>query len=153
MIQAARNAHAKREAEELVLACLFHDIGHLLAPDDTEGHGVANHAALGAGLLQGLGLSDRTCGAVNHHVNAKRYLVGSDPFYELTPASRITLGFQGGPMTCAQERYMFREHPAFEDAMAVREFDDTAKTDMLSGSDVGKAFDEFAPMILKHVGK
>jgi putative nucleotidyltransferase with HDIG domain len=153
MVQAAQTALARREPEEVILACLFHDIGHLLAPDDTGGNGVANHAALGAGLLRGLGVSNRTCDAVGQHVNAKRYCVGSDPFYELTPSSVVTLGFQGGPMTSAPERYAFRSHPAFGDAMIVRGIDETAKTDSLSRAEVSEAFNGFAPMIARHVSE
>ena len=150
MIAACKNAKAKREPEEIILACLFHDIGHLLAPDDTGGFGVANHAELGAALLKGLGMPDRTCDAVRQHVNAKRYMVGSDPYYKLSEASRATLAFQGGPMTCGLERYRFKIHPAFADAMAVRAHDDTSKEKTLTRVEVCEAFDEFTPMIIRH---
>ena len=149
MIGAARNAQKFRLDNELVVACLFHDVGHLLAPDDTGGFGVANHAQIGAGLLHALEFSPRICDAVFHHVNAKRYAVGSDPAYVLSNASRQTLKYQGGPMVHAPERYKFKNNPAFEDAMAVRECDDTSKLLDLSEQDVMSAFDEMIPLMLE----
>ena len=59
MIGAARRAQNKWLDNEIVVACLFHDVGHLLAPDNTGGYGVANHAQIGAGLLCALELSPR----------------------------------------------------------------------------------------------
>jgi len=147
MVGAARCAQNKWLDNEIVVACLFHDIGHLLAPDDTGGYGVANHAQIGAGLLCALQLSPRICDAVFHHVNAKRYAVGSDPAYVLSPASKETLKFQGGPMVHAPERYKFKNNPAFEDAMAVRDCDDTSKMFDLDKHEVADIFDEMVPII------
>jgi len=149
MIGAARCAQMKWLDNEIVVACLFHDVGHLLAPDDTGGYGVANHAQLGAGLLCALQFSPRICDAVFHHVNAKRYIVGTDPLYVLSPASKETLKFQGGPMVCAKDRYNFKNNPAFDDAMAVRDCDDTSKIVNLDKQEVADIFDELTPIIIE----
>jgi len=149
MIGAARCAQINWLDNELIVACLFHDIGHLLAPDDTGGYGVANHAQIGASLLCALQLSPRICDAVFHHVNAKRYAVGTDPTYVLSPASKETLKFQGGPMVHAPERYKFKNNPAFDDAMAVRECDDTSKMLDLDKHEVADIFDEMTPIIIE----
>ena len=151
MVQAARRARALRLDDDVVLACLFHDIGHLLAADDTGGFGVSDHARLGAGLLRGLGLAERTCRAVELHAEAKRYLVGDDPLYRLTPASAATLGTQGGAMVSPDARRAFEDDPAFGDALAVRDCDDAGKTLGLSPAEVGRAFATFAPSIARSV--
>ena len=151
MVQAARRARALRLDEDVVLACLFHDVGHLVAADDTGGFGVSDHARLGAALLRGLGLAERTCRAVELHADAKRYLVGEDPFYRLTPASAATLESQGGPMASPDDRRAFEGDPAFEDALAVRDCDDTSKAVGLSPAVVDRAFATFLPAVLLSV--
>lgn len=152
MVQAARRARYLRLDEDVVLACLFHDVGHLLAPDNTEGFGVSDHARLGASLLRGLGLAERTCRAVELHADAKRYLVGDDPFYQLTPASEATLESQGGAMISSDERRVFESDLAFDDALAVRNCDETSKVEDLSPEEVGRAFEMFLPSIMRSVG-
>ena len=152
MIQAALRARARGLDEEVALACLLHDVGHLIAADDTGGFGVSDHARLGASLLRGLGIGERTCRAVELHADAKRYLVGDDPLYRLTPASAATLAFQGGPMLSPHDRRAFEDDPAFEDAVAVRECDDTGKSADLGPAEAERAFSAFIPSILCSVG-
>lgn len=127
MLRAGQRATDSNLPPDVVLACYFHDVGHLLAPDNTGGYGVSDHARIGACFLRGLDLPERTCRAVELHVQAKRYLVGEDPLYELSPASARTLEHQRGPMICEHERASFRMDPAFDDALAVRSMDDTGK--------------------------
>lgn len=142
MIQAGLTARSERHPDEVVLACLLHDIGHLLAEDDTNGYGVSDHARLGAAFLRGLALPERTCRAVELHADAKRYIVGQDCTYPLTHASRQTLAFQGGPMTLS-ERLDFEKDPAYADALLVRGVDDRAKTEDMPHSVVATLFDGF----------
>lgn len=153
MIQAARRARARNHSGAVVLACLFHDVGHLLAEDDTGGYGVSDHARLGAALLRGLGFGERTCRAVELHADAKRYLVGGDPFYALTPASSATLEHQGGPMLREEERVAFEADPGFFDALAVRSCDDTGKSRDLSPRQAARAFRGFEQDIVADVGR
>ena len=65
---------------------------------------------------------------VRLHVAAKRYLCAVEPDYHagLSPASRLSLGLQGGPFTPDEVRRFERE-PWFRSAVAVRRWDDTAK--------------------------
>lgn len=151
MLQAAEAARRERHDEEVVLACLLHDVGHLIAPDDTGGFGVSDHARVGACLLRGLGVPERTCRAVELHVDAKRYLVGADPGYVLSPASARTLAFQGGPMTDAAERAAFEADPSHADAMAVRTLDDGGKVRDLDHASAYDSWASFFPLFRRHV--
>ena len=47
MIQSAVSAQRANESNEIVLACLLHDIGHFLDQDDMGGYGVVDHCKLG----------------------------------------------------------------------------------------------------------
>jgi predicted HD phosphohydrolase len=103
-VQTANKAKQAGESEEAQLACLFHDVGHILGleagnPPGMDGCGTEDHELVGANFLGHLGFSNTVAYLTLHHVNAKRYLVTRVPNYELTEASRITLAFQGGPMT------------------------------------------------------
>ena len=62
------------------------------------------------------------------HVAAKRYLCAVEPDYHagLSPASRLSLGLQGGPFSPDEVR-RFKEEPWFRSAVAVRRWDDAAK--------------------------
>lgn len=130
-IQCAELALAAQASSETVLAAFFHDIGHLLELEDgqdMEGFGHQAHDRVGADYLRTLGLPDRIPDLVSGHVAAKRYLTSMNPDYltHLSEASRITLGFQGGPMT-PEECTRFRQHPMSEDWLLLRQWDDEAK--------------------------
>ncbi len=142
MIQAGVTSRDEGREEEVVLACLFHDIGHLLAKDDTNGYGVSDHARIGASFLRGLGLPERTCRAVELHADAKRYLVGQDPTYPLSNASRETLRYQGGPMGLLARRD-FERDSSYTDALVVRGVDDRAKSEDLPVTVAADLFDSF----------
>ncbi|MGW3539248.1 inositol oxygenase family protein [Nocardia niigatensis] len=108
--------------EELQVAGLVHDIGHVLVPGDDAGHGVHGGAAVRALL------GDRVARLVELHVEAKRYLVATDSVHAeaLSPSSRRTLIAQGGPMTPA-EITDFERDPDFAAALALRRADDAGK--------------------------
>ena len=95
---AAVLAAARPGDDELAVAGLVHDLGHLLAGVDDAGH-----AGAGAAAVRGA-LGERVAGLVGLHVAAKRYLVASEGGYgaELSDDSVVSLGRQGGAMTVAE---------------------------------------------------
>ncbi|MFD3745064.1 HD domain-containing protein [Nocardia sp. NPDC058633] len=108
--------------EELQVAGLLHDIGHVLVPGDDAGHGTH-----GAEAVRGL-LGTRVARLIELHVTAKRFLVATDSVHAnaLSASSRRTLLAQGGPMTPA-EAESFRADPDFTAASALRRADDAGK--------------------------
>jgi len=132
MIQCATLAINKGEDTELVLGAFLHDIGHLLKHEQqTEAmgnYGVVNHEGIGAAYLRTKGFSDRICAVVEKHVDAKRYLVATQPGYKekLSEASLKTLEYQGGPMT-EEEAIVFKRKPFFNEIIQVRLWDEQAK--------------------------
>ena len=106
---------------ELQVAGLVHDVG--------AGYGLdRDHGRIGGQAVRGL-LGDRIAELVRLHVDAKRYLVTSDPAYRarLSPVSLETLEHQGGGMS-AIERAAFEASACHLDAIRLREADDLAKT-------------------------
>lgn len=132
MIQCAMLAMENISDLPIIIGALLHDIGHLLKheqPTEAMGDfGVVNHEGIGAAYLRGKGFSERVCAMVEQHVAAKRYLVTTDKKYgaNLSPASRQTLHWQGGPMTI-DEAAAFEKHPFFTDIIKVRRWDEEAK--------------------------
>lgn len=119
------------EKAEPVFAALFHDIGHLCAPEDApqmDGDGVQQHELFGKNFLLARGFSERVGDLVEAHANAKRYLSTIDrSYYEnLSPASKRTFEYQGGFMT-PEEILLFEAHPNFEFRVLVRYCDEAAK--------------------------
>lgn len=132
MSQAAALAQAEGYDAEVVLAAFFHDIGHLCAAGSAvgsmDGMGNVNHEQIGADYLLERGFSARVAKLVNGHVIAKRYLTYKDPEYynKLSPASRVTLKFQGGVMS-AEEALEFEKDPDLDIIIRMRFWDDEAK--------------------------
>ena len=134
-LQAAACARRDGAVDALVLAALLHDVGHVLAgaAGEITEWGAPDHAEVGARHLQAW-LPAAVVEPIRWHVEAKRYLVATDPAYldALSPASVATLHQQGGACTPHEvAEYEAREHgPA---AVAVRRWDDAGKQ---SGFDV-----------------
>lgn len=131
MSQAAAFAVEEGHDDEVVLAAFFHDIGHLCAEHEVEsmaGMGNADHEKLGADYLLERGFSERIARLVNSHVTAKRYLTCKFPEYyqKLSPASKVTLSFQGGMMT-DKEAQEFEEQADAKLMVQLRYWDDRAK--------------------------
>jgi phosphonate degradation associated HDIG domain protein len=132
MIQCAMLGIQEHADDELVLAAFLHDIGHLLGhlldAEAMDGFGTVNHENIGAAYLKQAGFSNRICAVVEHHVNAKRYLVATNETYskKLSEASWRTLQWQGGPMT-SNEIEIFKDHRYFDDIIMVRLWDEQAK--------------------------
>jgi putative nucleotidyltransferase with HDIG domain len=132
-LQCAHLAEIQTGDFELIMAALFHDIGHLLeykanSDDDMQGLGHRHHEDVGADFLLQLGFSKRIAKLVREHVQAKRYLTATNAQYasQLSEASRRTLALQGGPMTKAEVR-SFESDPDFRDMLRVRVWDEKGK--------------------------
>ena len=130
MTQAAMLAEENNENEEFIVACLLHDLGHLLTKDGMKmgDYGVANHEKLGSLFLKKMGFSVYICNLVEGHVTAKRYLTYKNPIYynKLSEASKTTLKYQGGPMS-QPEAEEFENHPFFDDILKIRKYDEMSK--------------------------
>lgn len=76
-----------------------------------DGMGNTDHEKLGADYLLARGFSERIAALVQGHVTAKRYLTYKYPEYydKLSPASKVTLEFQGGLMS-AEEAISFEQN-------------------------------------------
>jgi len=111
---------------DLTIACLLHDIGHLIGKPKSLG--VVEHEIVGANWLRDLGIKGTICELVRSHVAAKRYIVFKNPkyFLKLSDASIETLKVQGGPMS-ADEAMDFQAKPLFKEKLALRRFDEKAK--------------------------
>jgi 2-amino-1-hydroxyethylphosphonate dioxygenase (glycine-forming) len=128
-VQAAQLAQRVNAPDEVVIAALFHDIGHMLESAETMGdYGNADHEALGAEYMKGFGFSDMVCSLVRGHVQAKRYLTYKHAAYydKLSEASKQTLEYQGGRMTEA-EAAAFEADPLFDWHLKMRAWDEQAK--------------------------
>ena len=130
MSQAAALAKEEGYGDEVVLAAFFHDIGHLCADaaGSMDGMGNIDHEKLGADYVLERGFSERLAALVQGHVIAKRYLTYKYPEYynKLSPASKVTLDFQGGIMT-ANEAAAFERNDNAELVIRLRYWDDMAK--------------------------
>ena len=130
MYQCARLAERDGCDDELVAACLLHDVGHYAGDLDEDCLGWAEdrrHEVTGGALLARCfppGVSE----PVRLHVAAKRYLCAVEPAYfgRLSPASVHTLALQGGPMSRA-EAEVFAAGPYADAALRLRRYDEDAK--------------------------
>ena len=148
MFSAALTASNQQRSNPVIVASLFHDIGHLLAEDDTGGYGVSNHAELGSAFLKGLGFPDSVCLPVKYHVDAKRYLISISNNYQLSLASQETLKFQGGPMNM-KEIKQFEQNPFFNSALQVRQADENSKVKEYDHDLLNKTFNNFIPILVQ----
>lgn len=107
---------------ELAVAGLVHDIADIAYPHD---HG--DHAHRGAALVEPL-LGARVAHLVGAHVDAKRYLVATDPEYRaaLSARSTETLALQGDALD-ADAITAFAADPDLSSILALRRADERAK--------------------------
>jgi phosphonate degradation associated HDIG domain protein len=129
-LQAAWSAERAGGDDALVVACLLHDLGHLLfeQAEDELARGVDDlHQWRVLPFLRGA-FPDSVVDAIGLHVEAKRYLCHAEAGYAeaLSPASRLSLALQGGPMDAAQA-IGFLDKPHAWRAIALRRHDDAAK--------------------------
>lgn len=130
-LQAAFLAQEAKASNNLVVAALLHDIGHLLHSlgEDVANSGVdAKHEAIGAQWLQSC-FPAEIVDCVRLHVDSKRYLTAVEPGYleGLSEASKLSLQLQGGPFTPEQVIAFEASEPHFREAIQVRRWDDQAK--------------------------
>jgi phosphonate degradation associated HDIG domain protein len=152
MTQCAALATAAGHDEEVILAALLHDIGHLceyvMSVERMDEFGVVDHEELGYQYLKSKGFSSRICKLVASHVEAKRYLTFKYPQYFelLSEASKATLEYQGGPML-PEEANRFERDPLFQYYLLLRRWDDQAKDPTIAPP----PFETFTAMITRHL--
>jgi predicted HD phosphohydrolase len=124
-LQCAALARAVGAADEVVLAALLHDVGHLIS--DAEESSVTHHGLWAARFLRPF-VPPKVAWLVEHHVMAKRYLCTVDRLY----ADSLSLGSlrswvrQGGALD--RERRSELERQAWlPDVLAMRRWDEAAK--------------------------
>jgi phosphonate degradation associated HDIG domain protein len=135
-LQSAHLAVLEGAPDALVVAALLHDVGHLLHSlgDDAADRGIDDrHEYAGASWLA-KNFGPEVAEPARLHVDAKRYLCAVEPAYleGLSPASKLSLTLQGGPMT-PEEVTRFESNPHHREAVQLRRWDDRAK---VSGLDV-----------------
>lgn len=150
-VQSAMAAKQAGADDELIVAALLHDVGHLLDWENLRRHpdvGVIDHDRAGALYLSQLGFSRRVCGLVEGHVAAKRYLVATNEAYaaRLSPASIMALELQGGPMTTT-EAASFEASEFFHDCLRLRTWDEQSK----DPNSVHRKIDNFDSLLLAHL--
>ena len=134
-LQCAHLAEQEGADDELVTAALLHDVGHLLHDLGASPtlQGVDDlHQYRAVPFLRGL-FRDEVVGAIQGHVDAKRYLCAAEPSYHagLSEDSKRSLLLQGGPFDAAQAD-AFIARPGAGRAVRLRIWDDRAKTEGLT---------------------
>ncbi|MCZ2498744.1 HD domain-containing protein [Xylophilus sp. Kf1] len=137
-LQTAFFAEQAGADDELVTACLLHDLGHLLPAssahvDTPTLHGIDDlHQFSALPFLRGL-FSDRVLDAIRWHVDAKRWLCATRPDYRaaLSADSQRSLVLQGGVFS-PPEAAAFIARPHAGDAVRLRLWDDLAKVEGLA---------------------
>lgn len=131
-LQSAALAEDRGYPSSLIVACLLHDIGHIVQedvalPETTEVDLHDQHEERAYHWLK-TNLGDSVAEPVRLHVAAKRYLCTTDKSYlsVLSPTSHKSFLDQGGPMN-ESELLTFEQNPFHRDALALRVIDDTAK--------------------------
>lgn len=129
-LQSAALAEEQGFSSAFVVACLLHDVGHMIhhlgeAPAES---GIDDfHEVLGARwVAQRFPLS--VSEPIHLHVTAKRYLCSAEPGYleSLSKDSVKSLELQGGLMGSLAQQSFLRK-PFAEDAIALRRIDELAK--------------------------
>jgi phosphonate degradation associated HDIG domain protein len=129
-LQCATLAAAAGQTEEMTIACLLHDLGHLLhnsAENPAESGQDDRHEQLAIPWLHLL-FPAAVTEPIRLHVQAKRYLCTVEPSYwdTLSDASKHSLELQGGRFSVAEAK-AFIAQPYALDAVRLRRWDDRAK--------------------------
>jgi phosphonate degradation associated HDIG domain protein len=135
--------------DTVYLAAFLHDIGHFLGGAERMGdYGAVSHEKIGSAYLAERGFANEILALVEGHVAAKRYLCYRNPAYQeqLSDASKITLRYQGGPMTEA-EATAFAAGPHFHKCLEMRTWDDLGKDPKLATGNL----DEIHRLIVRHL--
>lgn len=145
-LQCAALAQKEHAPDAMIVAALFHDVGHLIVDvqNDVNIDEVDDdHEAIGARTLSPL-FGPAVAQPVSLHVTAKRWRCTREPAYydRLSEASKLSLKAQGGLLS-EDECLRFEEHPGFVDALSLRTWDDEGK---VLGLDVG-ALDNYVGIV------
>ena len=129
-LQSASLAEGDDAPNNLIVAALLHDIGHLLhgLPEDVAEQGIdGRHERIGEKWLA-RHFGPEVTQPVRLHVDAKRHQCTIHPEYleQLSPASAKSFELQGGKMN-ADELAAFEGNPFFKPALQLRKWDDQAK--------------------------
>lgn len=126
-LQCAHLAEQANQTPAFITACLLHDIGHFITPDESFPCNDYAHEKLGAKWLKTHFDSEVTA-PIALHVEAKRYLCAVDPIYQgsLSEASMHSLQLQGGRMSL-KEVSDFQARKFNKTACLLRQYDDLAK--------------------------
>ena len=138
-LQTALLAEEAGADDELVTACLLHDLGHLLQDlgDTPTLRGVDDvHQYRALPFLRGL-FGDAVLDPIKLHVDAKRYLCLMEPSYwaHLSPASKQSLEKQGGVFS-EREAEAFISQAFATESVRLRRYDDLAKVPSKSVPDL-----------------
>ncbi|MBD3883511.1 phosphohydrolase [Phormidium tenue FACHB-886] len=129
-LQSATLAEAANQPDEMIAACLFHDLGHLLHSYGTRAadNGINDRHEYRAIPSLSTLFSPTVWQPVRLHVEAKRYCCAVDPTYweRLSAGSKETLALQGGVFSDAAAA-AFIKRPYAEAAVQLRRWDDQAK--------------------------
>lgn len=145
-LQCATLAEAANQSDEMVVACLFHDLGHLLHNFGVRAadQGIDDrHEYRVIPRLQSM-FSPAVLEPIRLHVQAKRYLCAVDISYwdQLSVGSKETLELQG-ELFSEQEAKTFIAQPYAQEAVQLRRWDDISKVIGLQTPD----FQHFARFI------
>lgn len=145
-LQCASLASAAGASDELIVAALLHDIGHLfeISHHDGPDHRTdLRHEATGSAFLGHL-FPETVTVPVAMHVEAKRYLAATEPGYldALSHGSKRSLEVQGGAFT-EDESAEFLSIDRSDDAVALRRWDDHGKVIDLEVA----AFETWMPLL------
>ena len=129
-LQTAHLAEQSDAGDELVTACLLHDLGHILAKQGETPtlRGIDDgHQYIALPFLRGL-FPDAVLDAIKLHVDAKRYLCHASAAYHarLSEDSQRSLLLQGDVFD-ADQAAAFLARPGARDAVILRQWDDLAK--------------------------
>ena len=125
-LQCAARAMEDGADDELVLAAALHDIAHSpLLPDEPP------HDTLAREWLTPR-YGSRVGWLAGAHVAAKRYLAATEPGYQLSETSALSLRHQGGAGVDAA----FVDHTWWPDALRLRRYDDAAKDPAAAGATI-----------------
>jgi predicted HD phosphohydrolase len=150
-LQCAWLATEAKSDEDTILAALLHDIGQFL-PRSKETPSIispsgnfvgrGSHDVIGEEYLRDFGFSEKVCKLVGGHVIAKRYLTAVDPQYydKLSSASKITLKYQGGPMSSDEVRQA-QQDPWLKEKLQIRQWDDLAKDPNMNAPEISNYVD------------
>jgi predicted HD phosphohydrolase len=127
-LQCAALAYRDRADDEVLVAALLHDVGHLVDDQTSAELPDRHHGGAGAAFIRPF-VAPRIAWLVEHHVIAKRYLCSVDPRYveQLSPVSKRSYEAQGARLDL-EEQLALETQPWFGDAVRVRKWDDAGKS-------------------------